>query len=145
MVAGECRSFGAWAKPITATSVTLSRRSLRSQMVGVGLVRRVGLAGRLEVVDVLASVVPHSSRGFQTALTRMPIRTSSGAQPRIRCWIAMSAPSISTEAATYGAGTRCPWKGTLTTQNVVTMPVSGSSTSSAVGTPSAGQAPRGGR
>ena len=38
----------------------------------------------------------------------------------------MSAPSISTAAATYGVGTCCPVKGTLTTQNVVTIPVPGS-------------------
>ena len=43
-----------------------------------------------------------------------------------------------------GGCTRCPANGTLTTQNVVTVPVSGSSTSSVVGTPSVGQAPRGG-
>jgi len=56
----------------------------------------------------------------------------------------MSAPSSSTAAATYGVGTRCPWNGTFTTQNVVTVPVSGSATSVAVGTPQVGHAPRGG-
>ena len=57
----------------------------------------------------------------------------------------MSAPSSRICAATYGGCTRCPVNGTLTMQNVVTVPVSGSSTSSAVGTPQVGQAPRGGR
>lgn len=93
---------------------------------------------------MFSAVVPHCSRGLQTAATRIPIRTSLASQPRMRCWNAMSAPSSSTDAATYGGVTRCPGYGTLTTQNVVTMPVSGSSTSSVVGTPSAGQAPRGG-
>ena len=53
----------------------------------------------------------------------------------------MSAPSSSTAAATYGGVTRCPGYPTFTMQNVVTVPVSGSSTSSVVGTPSAGQCP----
>ena len=55
----------------------------------------------------------------------------------------MSAPSRSTAAATYGrrepAG---PGYGTFTMQNVVTVPLSGSSTSSVIVTPSAGQVPR---
>ena len=93
---------------------------------------------------MFSDVVPHCSRGFHTARTRMPIRTSAGSQPRIRCWNAMSAPSSRTDAATYGEGTRWPWNGTFTTQNVVTVPTSGSSTSVVVGTPSTGQAPRGG-
>ena len=93
---------------------------------------------------MFSAVVPHCSRGFHTATTRIPMRTSPGSQPRIRCWNGMSAPSSSTAAATYGGCTRWPVNGTLTTQNVVTMPVPGSSTSSAVGTPSVGQAPRGG-
>ena len=48
------------------------------------------------------------------------------------------------DAATYGGGTRCPVNGTFTTQNVVTVPV-GKLDLVAVGTPSVGQAPRGGR
>ena len=56
----------------------------------------------------------------------------------------MSAPSSRTYAETYGGVIRWPRNGTLTMQNVVTVPVSGSSTSSAVGVPSAGQALRGG-
>ncbi len=56
----------------------------------------------------------------------------------------MPAPSSRTAAATYGGVTRCPGYPTFTTQNVVTVPVSGSSTSSEVGTPSAGHVPRGG-
>ena len=56
----------------------------------------------------------------------------------------MSAPSRSTAAATYGGVTCCPGYPTFTMQNVVTVPLSGSSTSSLVGTPSAGHVPRGG-
>ena len=56
----------------------------------------------------------------------------------------MSAPSSRTEAATYGISIACPTKGTLTTQKVVTVPLSESCTSSSVGTPHAGHAPRGG-
>ena len=89
-------------------------------------------------------VVPHSSRGFQTASTRMPIRTSSAGMSRIRCRNAMSAPSSRMYAETYGGVICWPRNGTLTMQNVVTVPVSGSSISSAVGVPSAGQALRGG-
>ena len=44
--------------------------------------------------------------------------------------------------AAWMPATNTPWQ--VGTQNVVTMPVWGSSTSSAVGTPSVGQAPRGG-
>ena len=56
----------------------------------------------------------------------------------------MSAPSSSTYAETYGGMIFCPRNGTLTMQNVVMVPVCDSSTSSAVGVPSAGQALRGG-
>src|SRR5215472_2182067 len=49
VVAGECRSFGAWANPITATSGMGG--VLPSQVAGVVVVRRVRLAGRPEVVD----------------------------------------------------------------------------------------------
>ena len=56
----------------------------------------------------------------------------------------MSAPSSRMYADTYGGLIFCPRNGTLTMQNVVTVPASGSSTSSVVGTPSTGQAPRGG-
>ncbi len=38
----------------------------------------------------------------------------------------------------------CPAKGTLTTQNVVTVPVLGSTTSSSMATPSVGHVPRDG-
>ena len=54
----------------------------------------------------------------------------------------MSAPSSSTAAATYGGVTRWPGYPTFTMQNVVTVPVSGSSTSSVIVTPSAGHVPR---
>ena len=56
----------------------------------------------------------------------------------------MSAPSSRMYAETYGGVIFCPMKGTFTMQNVVTVPLSGSSTSSVVGVPSAGQAERGG-
>ncbi len=56
----------------------------------------------------------------------------------------MSAPSSSTYAETYGGVIFWPRNGTLTMQNVVTVPGLGASTSSAVGVPSAGQALRGG-
>ena len=56
----------------------------------------------------------------------------------------MSAPSSRTYAETYGGVIFCPMNGTLTMQNVVTVPTSGSSISSSVGVPSAGQAERGG-
>src|SRR5947209_5625749 len=56
----------------------------------------------------------------------------------------MSAPSNRISAATYGMGMD-PANGTLTTQNVVTVPVSDTGTSSPVGTPHLGHAPeRGG-
>src|SRR5258708_20767680 len=61
VVAGECRSFGAWAKPITATSVmccVLRWRSGGSQVVSVGVVARVWLPARLEVVDVVRPRAP---------------------------------------------------------------------------------------
>ena len=89
-------------------------------------------------------VVPHSSRGFQTASTRIPIRTSSAGMSRIRCRKAMSAPSSRTYAETYGGVIFWPRNGTLTMQNVVTVPGRASSTSSVVATPSTGQALRGG-
>ena len=56
----------------------------------------------------------------------------------------MSAPSSRTYAETYGGVIFCPRNGTFTMQHVVIVPLSGSSTSSVVGTPSTGQAPRGG-
>src|SRR5215470_7060120 len=66
VVAGECRSFGAWAKPITATSVMVScvlrSRSGKSQVMGVGVVGCVGLPGRLEVVDIVRTGVPLLAR-----------------------------------------------------------------------------------
>src|SRR5215470_12708922 len=79
VVAGECRSFGAWAKPITATSVMVScvlrSRSGRSQVVGVGVVGRVGLASRFEVVDVVRPDVP--------LLARLPHRPDPRAHPHL--------------------------------------------------------------
>ena len=56
----------------------------------------------------------------------------------------MSAPSRRMYADTYGGVIRCPRKGTLTMQKVVTVPVCESSTSSAVGVPSEGHAALGG-
>ena len=56
----------------------------------------------------------------------------------------MSAPSSRTYAETYGGVIFWPRNGTFTMQNVVTVPVWDTSTSSAVGVPSAGQALRGG-
>src|SRR5258708_19935390 len=61
VVVSPWRTTGDWAKPITATSVTVlpSRATLPSlQVVGVGLVRRVRLAGGEEVVDVLQRRAP---------------------------------------------------------------------------------------
>src|SRR5260370_9521539 len=61
VVVSPWRTTGDWAKPITATSVTVlpSRATLPSlQVVGVGLVRRVRLAGGEEVVDVLQGRAP---------------------------------------------------------------------------------------
>src|SRR5215475_3668728 len=79
VVAWECRSFGAWAKPITATSVMVScvlrSRSGRSQVVGVGVVGRVGLASRFEVVDVVCAGVP--------LLARLPHRPDTHAHPDV--------------------------------------------------------------
>src|SRR5579871_1516565 len=71
VVAGECRSLGACAKPITATSVTVQRLLL--EVVGVGLVGSVGFPGRLEVVDV-----PHRGLPF---LARLPDRLDPHAHP----------------------------------------------------------------
>ena len=56
----------------------------------------------------------------------------------------MSAPSSRTYAETYGGVIFWPRNGTLTMQNVVSVPVSGSSTSSSGATPSTGHALRGG-
>ena len=56
----------------------------------------------------------------------------------------MSAPSSRTYAETYGGLIFWPRNGTFTMQNVVTVPLSASSTSSVVATPSTGHALRGG-
>ena len=56
----------------------------------------------------------------------------------------MVASASSTAAATYGGVTCCPGYPTLTMEKVVTVPISGSSTASSAGTPSAGQTPRDG-
>src|SRR5712691_11934395 len=71
VVAGECRSLGACAKPITATSVTISDSLL--QMMGVGLIGSVGFTGRLEMIDV-----PH--RGLPL-LARLPHGLDPHAHP----------------------------------------------------------------
>src|SRR5262249_35291719 len=60
------RTTGDWAKPMTATSLTVSPGSLASgagagrplQVVGEALVGRVRLAGGVEVVDVLRRRAP---------------------------------------------------------------------------------------
>src|SRR5262249_46749597 len=58
VVAGGGRSFGACAKPTTATSVICCVPSSRwrSQVVRERVIRRVGFAGRLEMVDVVSDV-----------------------------------------------------------------------------------------
>src|SRR5215831_18085906 len=58
VVAGECRSFGASAKPTTATSVICCVPSsrCRSEVMRVRVVWRVGLAGPLEMVDVVSHI-----------------------------------------------------------------------------------------
>src|SRR5690606_4861156 len=83
---------------------------------------------------------PHSSRGRHAAFTRMPIRTWSAGTPATSASIVRPAPSSSTYADTNGtSGAR--GSGMLLTAKVVTVPVSGSSTSSAVATPSRGHSP----
>ena len=58
------------------------------------------------------------------------MRTASGLHSWISEKIEMSAPSSATEAATYGSSSSRPITGMLTMQNVVTTPLSDTSTSS---------------
>src|ERR1039457_418527 len=74
VVAAECRSLRAWAKPITATSVMSG--VLGSQVAGEGVVGRIRLAGRLEVVDVVRPGVPF--------LARLPDRPDPHPHPDVR-------------------------------------------------------------
>src|SRR5258708_6411876 len=60
VVVSPWRTTGDWAKPMTATSVTA--RWPPSQVMGVGLVRRVRLAGGEEVIDVLRRGPPLVAR-----------------------------------------------------------------------------------
>src|SRR5258707_12305822 len=63
VVAGECRSFGAWAKPITATSVmgcVLCWRSGGSQGVSDGYGERVVSIARPVVVAVDRAAFLHA-------------------------------------------------------------------------------------
>src|SRR6266853_99398 len=73
VVAGECRSPGASAKPITATSVMSG--FLGSQVVGERVVGCVRLAGRLEVVDVV--------RPGRPLLARLPYRPHPHPHPDV--------------------------------------------------------------
>src|SRR3954467_5212334 len=57
VVPGVSRTLGAFAKPAIATSGIRT-----SQVVGEGFVSRVGLAGRLEVADVLQRRPPPLAR-----------------------------------------------------------------------------------
>ena len=91
-----------------------------------------------------ASVGPRSSGATQTASTRRPIRTSSIGISWISPMNEMSAPSSRTIAQMYGIWIDCPANGTLTMQNVVTVPLFPRTTSSSVGTPSVGHEPRDG-
>ena len=65
-----------------------------------------------------------SPSGFQTASTRMPMRTSAAWHSWMAAKMEMSAPSSATDAATYGSSMSRPITGMQTTQKVVTMPLS---------------------
>src|ERR1022692_890244 len=89
VVLSLCRSFGAWAKPITATSVIWAtgerpppgrRRfhpalDLPSEVMDVGVVRGIRLAGRPEVLDVFRCGAP--------LLAGLPDRLDSHAHPHL--------------------------------------------------------------
>src|SRR5436309_6749988 len=83
-----------------------------------------------------------SDGSTHTGSTRIPSRTSDGSHSWMRNIDVMSAPSSRIHADTYGGSS--PGLGTLVTQNVVTVPLPVSVSSSSVATPHIEQAPRGG-
>ena len=86
------RTHGDWAKPTTATS-----RHGDRPLTGGGRRTRTARPARRSgrkwsmFSDRRAPLLAR----LPDRLTRMPIRTSPGSQPRIRCWNGMSAPSSS--------------------------------------------------